>query len=115
MHHPSHVATHLEHSIESIHVAVWAAIGAVMGWLATQLKPAADRIVFVENIVVAVFGAFIGGEAVAAMLRAGPKDTAITLVAVVLAMGCSAIALLLLGMMRRSVGPLRSGKPKPRR
>ena len=115
MHHPPRFAANLEHSIESIHVAVWAAIGAAMGWLATQLKPAADRIVFVENMVVAIFGSFIGGEVVATLLRANPKDTAITVVAVVLAIGCSAITLALLGMMRRAVGPLRPGKPKPRR
>ena len=105
----------LEYSIETINVAVWAAIGAAIGWIATQLKHTKDRIVFLENIGVAAFGSFIGGEFVSAMIRTGPKQAGFTLIAIGLAVACSALALVLLGLMRRSVGPLRSGKAKRQR
>ena len=82
--------------MESINIAVWLAIGAAVGWLATLLKPSADRIVFLETMAVAIFGAFIGGEFVAALLRSSPKDSTLSLGGVVLAIVSSAVALVLL-------------------
>ena len=104
----------LEHRIESINIAAWAAIGLAVGFAATRMKPSGDRVVMLETMAVAAFGSFIGGEFLTAMLRANPKDASITLLAVVLAGACSVAALLLLGLMRRSVGPLKSRKPKRR-
>jgi uncharacterized membrane protein YeaQ/YmgE (transglycosylase-associated protein family) len=107
-------ATVPERIIQSINIAVWLAVGAALGWFATRLKPSADRVVFAETLAVGIFGSFIGGEFVAAML-ASSKGAALSFAAVALAVGCSVAALFLLGLMRRAVGPLRPGKPKPRR
>ena len=108
-------ATPQERIIESLNIAAWLAIGAALGWIAAQLKPDANRVVFIETMAVGIFGAFIGGEFVAAMLRAKGADTALSISSVALAVGCSVVALFLLGAMRSAVGPMRSGKPKPRR
>lgn len=98
--------------METTHVAIWMAIGAAIGWVATRMKPDAGHTVFLENIATAIFGSFIGGEFVAVVMRASPKDTSLTILSVALAVACSVIALVLLQVMRRAVGPLRSGKPK---
>ncbi|MBI5276452.1 MAG: hypothetical protein HY854_08320 [Burkholderiales bacterium] len=105
----------LESPIEPLNVAVWAAIGAAIGWAATQLTHKGDRIVFMENMAVAAFGSFAGGEFVTAMLRSGVRQPDITLLAIALAVVFSMLAVFMLGMMRRVVGPLRSGKPKRHR
>jgi hypothetical protein len=68
--------------------------------------------VFLENMALAVLGSFVGGEFVAVLIRADPKSTGITLSAVALAGVCSVVALLLLRLMRRVVGPMRPGKAK---
>jgi uncharacterized membrane protein YeaQ/YmgE (transglycosylase-associated protein family) len=83
--------------------------------LASRFGAAPGHTVVVENLAVGMFGSFIGGEFVAAMLRANPKNTAITLMAILLAVSFAVAALLLLGLMRRVVGPLRPSRAKPRR
>ncbi|HVZ45101.1 MAG TPA: hypothetical protein VHA82_14920 [Ramlibacter sp.] len=85
-----------------------------MSWIATLLKPSADRIVFLETMAVGIFGSFAGGEFISALFRGGvraaPAD--ISMGSLTLAVGTSLVAVLLLWWMRRLVGPLRSGKPK---
>jgi hypothetical protein len=49
------------------------------------------------------------------MILADHKTAALSVAALALAAACAAAALVLLDLMRRAVGPLRSGKPKPRR
>lgn len=79
----------------------------------------AGRIVMIENVLVGVFGAFMGadvigprfGEAVAA--GAGAPDFSIRLLAMALA--GSVVMLLVLRLMRSRVGPMGSGKRPPRK
>lgn len=85
-----------------------------MGFAFTKTRAAAGHTVFLENMAVAVFGSFIGGEFVAVLLRATPKDPAITPTSLALAAVCSLVTLMLLSFMRRMVGPLKNSKSKSR-
>jgi uncharacterized membrane protein YeaQ/YmgE (transglycosylase-associated protein family) len=104
-----------ESTIEFSNIAAWVAIGTTLGWLSTRLRRSEDRIVFIETMVVGIFGSFIGGEFVAAMFRTGPAEAALSFGTVALAIACSVAGLAALALMRRAVGPLRPGRPKPRR
>lgn len=61
-----------------------------------------------------VFGAFIGGEFVADMLR-GKSSEAFSMSSVALAIAGAVVMLLVLKVMRGAVGPLRSRKRPPAR
>ena len=104
-----------ESIIEPSNIAAWLAIGTILGWLSSRMRSSGDRVMFIETMVVGVFGSFIGGEFVAAMFRTGPAAAALSFGTVALAIGCSAAALAALALMRRAVGPLRPGRAKPRR
>ncbi|RZJ09682.1 MAG: hypothetical protein EOO54_22000 [Haliea sp.] len=69
----------------------------------------------VEDVLVGVFGAFIGGEFVADMLR-GPVATSTQGfgVKLMLAVAGAVVMLGLLALMRRSVGPMRNSKSRAR-
>ncbi len=69
----------------------------------------------IENILIGIFGAVIGGEFVAAMVMAPGATENFTVGAAALAVVCSIVLLLLLRLMRRLVGPLRPSKQRPPR
>ena len=76
----------------------------------------AERSAILENVIVGVFGAFIGGEFMVAMFNGKvPVDTAFHFSSLAIAIATAVVMLALLQLMRRAVGPLRSGKAKPRR
>jgi len=108
-------AAFAERIIDTINIATWLGIGGAFGFLWAQLDPSKDRVVYIETVAVAIFGAFIGGEFVSALFRADPKVTTISIVAVSLSFACSFAALIILRLMRRAVGPMRSGKSKAHR
>ena len=62
-----------------------------------------------------IFGAFVGGELVASMFRAGITAAPVSFGTVALAIGTSVAALAALSLMRRVVGPLRPSRYKSRR
>lgn len=115
---------------DPINPFIWCAVGAAIGWLASQLAEnkggATGRI---ESILVGVFGAFIGGEFVASMFAtpapvvatvlgavAAPiPSTPFTMMALVLAAAGSVVMLILLAVMRKAVGPMQQHKRKPNR
>jgi uncharacterized membrane protein YeaQ/YmgE (transglycosylase-associated protein family) len=95
---------------------IWCAVGGLVGWLAATCGTGSGRIVLVESVLVAVFGAFIGGDFVASQLNGGVVDDKVFKVSSLsMAVTGAVVMLLLLGLMRRVVGPLRAGKPKPRK
>ena len=96
---------------------IWCFAGGLVGWAAGFLMGTTGRTEVVENVLVGVFGAFIGGEFIVSMLDGPVKvvDTSFHIRSLAIALGAAAFMLIILKLMRRVVGPLRSGKPKPRR
>jgi uncharacterized membrane protein YeaQ/YmgE (transglycosylase-associated protein family) len=93
---------------------IWCAVGAIVGWLAGVIMKSKGTVMLAENIGVAIFGAFIGGDFLAAMLNKGViNDTVFSFQSLLIAIGGAATALLLLKLMRGSVGQY-VNKPKPK-
>ena len=85
-------------------------VGGVIGWAAGLMMAHGDRVLILENVAVGVFGAFIGGDFVAAMLSTGiVNDHVFSVRSLGLAIA-GAVTLL-----RKAVGPLRHGKSPSRR
>ena len=73
------------------------------------------RILLIENVLVAVFGAFIGGDFIASSLNGGVvNDTDFKVSSLAMAVTGAVVMLLLLKLMRKLVGPMRQGKSKKR-
>lgn len=95
---------------------IWCAVGAVAGWVAASLLPGAGLTNRVECVLVAIFGAFIGGEFLAAMLVGEPAvDSGFQVSSLGLAVAGAVVMLALLGIMRKAVGPMRPHKVRKKR
>lgn len=93
---------------------IWCALGAFVGWLAGIVMKSKGAVMLGENIGVAIFGAFIGGDFVAAMLNNGVvNDSVFSFRSLLFAVAGAATMLLLLRLMRGSVGQY-VNKPKPK-
>ncbi|MFC5498041.1 GlsB/YeaQ/YmgE family stress response membrane protein [Caenimonas terrae] len=68
----------------------------------------------IENVLVGMFGAFIGGDFVAAMISAKGvvNDKDFRLSSLGMAIAGAVVMLVLLRIMRRAVGPMRGSKSK---
>jgi uncharacterized membrane protein YeaQ/YmgE (transglycosylase-associated protein family) len=92
---------------------VWAALGAALGWLATF--GAADKAFMskVETIGAGIFGASIGGQVQLNFtdVAAGAGFQPATLAG---ALAGGIAMLVVLTAFRKAVGPLKTGKKKPR-
>jgi len=87
-----------------------------MGWVAALMASDAGRILMLESIGVGIFGAFIGGDFMVAMVTSGVVDPKVfSTRALAFAVAGAALMLFMLKLMRRAVGPLNASKPKPRR
>jgi uncharacterized membrane protein YeaQ/YmgE (transglycosylase-associated protein family) len=95
---------------------IWCAVGAAVGWISGVFMPVNGLVNRAENMLVAVFGAFIGGEFLSTVLASGPPVTGFRVSSLALAIGASVGMLALLALMRRTVGPMRPHKvpKKPR-
>lgn len=105
---------------------IWAVIGGVLGLLAGAMMGSKGNTNRVENVLVGIFGAFLGGEFVAAMLADAPlpvaaalpgaaivvPPTPLTAFALLLAVGGAVVMLVLLRMVR---GGVANGAAKPRK
>ena len=89
------------------------ALGAATGWLAGLFMQSSGKIVRIEEMLVGVFGAFIGGDFLLSQL-VGPKATGSLVQALGLAFAGAAVMLVLLRVMRGVVGPLQSKKSRVR-
>ncbi len=91
-------------------------MGAALGWIAGLLSKPGDRVVTIENVLVGIFGAYIGGDFVAALLSHGKtNDKDFSMGSLGLALAGAVVMLLLLKLMRKAVGPMRPAKKPPRR
>ncbi len=95
---------------------IWCAVGAAIGWLFSRMASASTHTSTVENVLVGMFGAFIGGDFVAAQFNNGVvNNTQFTLSALLLSIAGAVVILLLLKLMRRIVGPMRNSKATSRK
>lgn len=69
----------------------------------------------IENVLVGMFGAFIGGDFIAAQFNGGVVATTFTLPGLVMAIGGAIVILVLLRIMRKLVGPQRNSKSTSRK
>jgi uncharacterized membrane protein YeaQ/YmgE (transglycosylase-associated protein family) len=93
-----------------INVYIWCAIGAFAGWLASRMMDAPARSAQIENILIGMFGAFIGGEFVSAQISGTAVATGFHFSSLVLSIAGAVVLLLLLKLMRKTVGPMQKGK-----
>jgi uncharacterized membrane protein YeaQ/YmgE (transglycosylase-associated protein family) len=93
-----------------INVYIWCAIGALAGWLSSRLLSQPSRSAQVENIVVGMFGAFVGGDFIAAQFNGGVVAPEFRISSLGLAVLGAVIMLGLLQWMRKAVGPLKKGR-----
>jgi uncharacterized membrane protein YeaQ/YmgE (transglycosylase-associated protein family) len=89
----------------------------VLGWLAGALMGSTGKVQRLEEVLVGVFGAFIGGEFVVDAFRgAAPAAPGFSVAALGMGVLGAVVMLTLLKMMRGAVGPLRARKsPTARR
>lgn len=92
-------------------------MGAGVGWLLGMMmkKPGDGRIVMIENMLVGVFGAFVGGDFIVSMLNKGVvNDKDFHIGSLAMAIGGAVVMIVVLKLMRRIVGPMHVGKAKQR-
>lgn len=95
---------------------IWCVVGVVLGGLACLLAGTREKILVLENLGVGVFGTFIGGDFVAAMFNHGPAaDKGLSMGTVGMAIAGGVVALVLLRLMQRVVGPMHRSKAPRRR
>lgn len=82
----------------------------MLGFLVAVMAGKPGKVLYLEAILVGVFGACIGGEFIADLIK-GSADRAFGS-RLLFAVAASAGALFLLVAMRRAVGPLKAGKSK---
>lgn len=88
-------------------------MGAVVGLLAGTVMGSNGRIVRIEDMLVGVFGAFIGGEFLPSVLAApGAAAPGFSGLALIGGIGGAAVLLVLLRWMRGAVGPLKNSKSR---
>jgi len=91
---------------------LWCAIGAILGWLAS-LATMRGFVPTVESVCVGIFGAFLGGEFLPAMLLVpGAGAKGLSGAAIAMAVGGAVVCLILLALMRGAVGPLKAKKSR---
>jgi uncharacterized membrane protein YeaQ/YmgE (transglycosylase-associated protein family) len=73
------------------------------------------RIHLIENVLVGVFGAFVGGDFIVSMMNKGiVNDKDFSIRSLAMAITGAVVMLLILKLMRRVIGPMRASKPKAR-
>jgi hypothetical protein len=96
-----------------VNTYIWCAVGAGIGWfVGGVLRKGGSKTDLLESILVGVFGAFIGGEFLAAQFHGKSAGVPGFGMGLGLAIASAGGMLALLGLMRHAVGPLRVGKSR---
>ena len=99
----------------AINSYIWCAVGAALGWAAGVMMRSGGGTLLIENMLVGVFGAFLGGDFLVSMLDGGVvNDKTFSIRSLAFAVSGAVLMLVLLRLVRSAVGPLRTGKRKPR-
>ena len=86
-----------------------------MGWAAGVMMKSGGRTLLIENVLVGVFGAFVGGDFLVSMLNHGVvDDKTFSMRSLAFAVAGAVVMLALLRLVRNAVGPLRASKRKTR-
>ena len=94
---------------------IWCAVGGIIGYLAVLFFPSGTRSDTIENVLVGVFGAFLGGDLLVTQLNGGvvnDKDFQISSLAY--AVAGAVLLVVVLKLMRKSVGQIKPSKSKNR-
>jgi uncharacterized membrane protein YeaQ/YmgE (transglycosylase-associated protein family) len=92
---------------------IWCAVGALIGAAASFMVQGQGTVVMIENILVGVFGAFIGGDFLVAMFNGGVvNDKVFHVSSLAMAIAGAVVMLVVLRLMRSVVGPMRGSKSK---
>jgi uncharacterized membrane protein YeaQ/YmgE (transglycosylase-associated protein family) len=95
-----------------INSIIWCAVGALIGAAAALAMPQ-GRIAMLESVLVGVFGAFIGGDFLVAMLSDGVvSEKVFRMSSLGMAVGGAVVLLAALRLMRGAVGPMRATRSK---
>lgn len=105
---PSHGSHGVGKHIDSY---IWALVGGALGGLAGAMQADKSKVFRIESVLVGVFGAFVGGDFLVAMLW-GPTAAGVTAVGFAMAVVGAVVMLVLLSVMRRAVGPMRPAKKR---
>jgi uncharacterized membrane protein YeaQ/YmgE (transglycosylase-associated protein family) len=90
-------------------------VGAAVGFVAGPLMGTRSKIIRIEEVLVAIFGAFIGGDFLLTLLEGeAAKPSFFSIQALGMGIAGAGVLLLLLHLMRGAVGPLQSKKSKVR-
>jgi uncharacterized membrane protein YeaQ/YmgE (transglycosylase-associated protein family) len=99
----------------SINYFAWCAIGALFGWCVGLIAGSKLQSTLIENVAVGVFGAFVAGDLFTAFIAGAKSDAAFQVTALLPAAAGAAIAMGLVSLMRKTVGPMKASKAKPDR
>lgn len=92
---------------------IWCAVGAVVGLLAGTVMGSNSKVARIEDMLVGIFGAFIGGEFLPSVLAAeGAAPAGFSGLALLAGVAGAGVMLALLAMMRKAVGPMRGRKSR---
>jgi uncharacterized membrane protein YeaQ/YmgE (transglycosylase-associated protein family) len=94
---------------------IWCVIGLIAGVIMAFLGTGKGQVQRIETVTMGVFGAVIGGDMVPSLFGLAAPDGAFRASALAFSVGGAITMLTLLGLMRRSVGPLRPSKEKSQR
>ena len=95
-----------------INTYIWLALGAAIGAFVGGVIRKGGKTEMIEGICVGVMGAFIGGEFLATQFKGAGNAAASFPMALGLAVAGACAALAILGLFRRAIGPMRSGKSR---
>jgi uncharacterized membrane protein YeaQ/YmgE (transglycosylase-associated protein family) len=94
---------------------IWCAVGALIGWLSVFLMKRDGRGALIENILVGVFGAFLGGDFLVSVMNKGVvNDKDFHIGSLGLAVAGAVAMVVVLGVMRGKVGQIKVSKNKQR-
>ena len=111
-----HNQTPLPTGARPINPYIWCATGGIVGYLfGIFLQVPGGRREFTENILVGIFGAFLGGDFLVSQLHGGVvNDTVFSFSSLGFAIGGAVALVLILRIIRKAVGPTHTSKSKSR-
>jgi uncharacterized membrane protein YeaQ/YmgE (transglycosylase-associated protein family) len=91
--------------VDIMGTVLWLITGGVAGWIASIVLGPATRQDVILNVVVGIFGAFIGGRLLVPLLGVGSPPSGITVMSFIVPLIGAILLLTLLRLFRRSYTP----------